>query len=146
MGEILDSGFYSVLKSWGFAGDLIGDYFLSTYCMPDQGTMDTRPYLHMEVMVGCGQGGRRCGHQEKKSVRGWGGLNRRQKEMGVRSLGHGHPVGWGTASTEGVPGGLGPECRARRESPGTPDRPRLRIYHQPLSMRVSEPGGALTMG
>lgn len=85
MGEILDSGFYSVLKSWGFAGDLIGDYFLSTYCMPDQGTMDTRPYLHMEVMVGCGQGGRRCGHQEKKSVRGWGGLNRRQKEMGVRS-------------------------------------------------------------
>lgn len=53
--------------------------------MLDRGAMDIIPYLCMEVMVGCGQGGRRCSHQDKKAVRGWGDLNRRQKEMGVRS-------------------------------------------------------------
>lgn len=63
----------------------MGDYFLSTCCMPDRGALDTRPYLCLEVMVGFRQGGRSCGHQEKKAVRGWGGLNRRQKEMGVTS-------------------------------------------------------------
>ena len=43
-------------------------------------------------------------------------------------------------SSEQGPGGLG---QGGRGSSGTRDPLKLRIYHQPLSMRVSEPDGTL---